>query len=243
MVMSPDMVMAAGQVLQSVNPIQKAIFGGKKKKGPSIDDQYAAAAKWGPHIFRKDLEAKMKLADIHGIHKLQMLGLPAAALPGVSVPPPDGGQDSGVIDALSAAGEGFSRIRAAGAQSTMERLQERLLTAQVEGQEIQNARSASELALATTGVPPALGKFDDNFYEALSNQQPGIQRVRPLFARRLTPDGKQVLEFETEDQDNELLQSLSVLLMAADYARQKSPPFVKWLTRPNRWVRKMWERR
>lgn len=244
---SPDMVMAAGQVLQRINPIQKAIFGGgggsASKVNNAIQDQYALARQWGPKIFAADFRNKMELAEKYGINKLTMMGQPAAAMPGVSVPS-GGGQDGGVLDGLSSIGEGFSRIRA-GAQTTMEKLQERLLTAQIDGQEIENARRASELAvMQQPGNPPSLQTVPDNFYEKLSNTRVGIGAASPLFNLRITQDGIPVREFNTNDSDSETLQALSVPLMGMDYLHGRLRRAKKtWYNTRKRWAQRVREGR
>lgn len=91
------------------------------------------------------LQWKVEDARKAGINPVYALGAqsnPAMAsfMPAVA--------DSGIGDAISRAGSSLQRASEAG-QTAMQRLQERLLTVQIEGQEIENARRASQLALTT----------------------------------------------------------------------------------------------
>lgn len=101
---------------------------------------------------QNSIQWKTADAEKAGIHKLYALG--AQTNPGMaafSAPL----QDNSMGNAIADAGSGLARAAAAG-QTNLQRLQERLLGTQIEGQEIDNAERRSRLALSSGAMssPP-----------------------------------------------------------------------------------------
>ena len=120
---------------------------GKKKKGPDADDLMAMQEKYRIAAFRKNMD----LAKEYGIHPLTMLGVPTSSGASVSAPFQD---EESFGEKLGRAGQDIGRALNSGL-TNMERLQERLLTAQIEGQEIDNISRASMIARHNQpGNPP-----------------------------------------------------------------------------------------
>lgn len=115
-------------------------FGLSKLGGGEKRPRYRDALQAQIYATENDINTKMKMAKQHGIHPLMMLGAPSA-----SAPTPHIASSSG-FQSLAGAGSDISRAISAGHTTNLEKLQERLLAAQIEGQEIDNVSRASQLA-------------------------------------------------------------------------------------------------
>lgn len=121
-----------------------ALGGGEKR--PRYRDALNAQM-WAT---KNDIDVKMQKAKEHGIHPLMMLGVGSA-----SAPTPHIASSGSMGPALANAGADISRAVSSGQSSNLERLQERLLSAQIEGQEIDNVSRASQIARTNSaGSPP-----------------------------------------------------------------------------------------
>lgn len=137
---------------------------------------------------------KVEDAKRAGIHPLYALGSQPASFSPVAV------QGGHIADTFDKIGSNIDRARQAG-QTSLERLQERLLSAQVEGQEIDNAYKASQYSRlnrsAQLGPPmPGGGKLDMLPAEVThhANQAPSVEfgPASPAIKYFEMPDGSVV---------------------------------------------------
>lgn len=142
--------------LNAISSIAGAFGGGEKRPKASEAVKYLIGTKFdknGNYISWSDAQAihernmltkRMKSAKSLGIHPLMAIGMPTSGTPSVPVSTPSADNS---LERFASAGADISRAVVAGA-SNMERLQERLLEAQIEGQEIDNVMRASQARTA-----------------------------------------------------------------------------------------------
>jgi len=135
--------------------IAGGLFGGGKDKTAFYEGrrQYNENLKFAKQQYYHQVEDRVRDAKNAGVHPVYALGGSSAQFsPGIAV---TGLQDKeSVGQRLQKAGAGISR--AAEAMATeRERLGNRLLESQIEGQEIANAKAASDARIATQSAPPA----------------------------------------------------------------------------------------
>lgn len=162
------------------------------------------------HLDLNRLSWLVKGAKRAGIHPLHAIGLPATAPASYSASA-GGGADN--FSRFAAAGADISRALHAGS-SNMERLQERLLETQIQGQEIDNVMRASEVARvnAMPGSPPA-GLMLGEKLQQMPHAGLGLARgVHPLHVTAIDEKGRPIRMFNTQDLgDNEIVQALHAL--------------------------------
>lgn len=146
------------------------------------------------------IQWKVADAEKAGIHKLYALG--AQTNPGMaSYMSPQLPVSNPMGNAIADAGNGLARAATAG-QTTMQRLQERLLETQIDGQEIENAAKRSTMALkggAQITPPFPSSGFDDNSMTA-QTMMAGHGYNRPI----INPD----LSQSREDMPSEIVRQL-----------------------------------
>ena len=133
--------MGFGSIVGSVVGGALGLLGGKQANNQAQDNFYLNSA-LQKEFAQNGIRWKVDDAKAAGIHPLAALGSQTASFPPISI---DG---SGVGSAIANFGQDISRsVTAAASQG--ERLQQRLLSAQIEGQEIENAYRASQLSRLT----------------------------------------------------------------------------------------------
>lgn len=196
-------VFGGGEKRPRYEPYMKAMVGpGNYDKGVNT------LAKVNAFADKAAFNARMELAKQHGIHPLHMMGLPSTSQAAPSVV--SSGRD---YSSFAMAGSDIARSLMAG-QSNMERLQERLLEAQIEGQEIDNVSRASQVARtnAMPGSPPS-GLMLGERLQSIPHSGLGISRgVHPLHTVAIDEDGNPVRLFNSEDLgDNDIAQLLHTM--------------------------------
>jgi len=184
------------------NALGGAVSGlfGKKKRGPDEGDQIVMRGR----ALDADVAQKIETGKKYGIHPLTMLGVqsPYVGQSTMSSSGPSFGQD------LAMQGVDLARSVAAG-QSNMERLQERLITAQIEGQEIDNVSRASMLARANQ---PGTGPNGVGLSETISkmnvNKVGYRDDMQPLHTIGYDEAGDPIRFYNEELGDNEIAQAL-----------------------------------
>lgn len=149
----------AGQVASSV--IGSALGGGEKRPSYRPYMKAMGLPKGAGLMDAKKLEiatdwqARMDAAKKHGIHPLHALGVNVQTTSPVAHVGQSGNPSLG--NAIAQGGSEIARAVSAG-QSTMEKLQERLLLAQIQGQEIDNVSRASMVArtFSAPGTGPGI---------------------------------------------------------------------------------------
>lgn len=147
--------MGLGSFLGSIaGPVLGGLIGGKNSKDAG-DANYEAQKEFAQYGIRW----KVDDARAAGIHPLYALGAQTLSFAPSYVG--DSSLGAGISAGLQAAGSEFDRAREA-KQTDAERLTNRLLETQIQGQEIENAYRASRLARLTdpTQVPPAMPSVD-----------------------------------------------------------------------------------
>lgn len=144
-----QMLSAAGSKLfgDAVGALSNSLFGGSDDEEMMRDQ---ASINWNMQreFLQNQLQWRSNDAKAAGIHPVAALGVQPVSGSPVAV---GGGSGRGPSFGDQLASEGAGLYRAAMAtQSTMERLQERLLSAQIDGQEIENAKKRSDLALTSS---------------------------------------------------------------------------------------------
>lgn len=151
-------------------------------------------------------KTKMQMAKDYGVHPLMALGVATPYAPTPTIASSDN-----TFQRIAQAGSDLSRAITAG-QSNMERLQERLLQAQIQGQEIDNASRASQLARtyqpgSGPGIP-AGSTLNDRLAEV-----PGLfgnaDGYLPLHTVAFDESGRATRVFNTNELgDNEIAQAM-----------------------------------
>lgn len=169
-------------------------------KGPSVGDLITGQKQ----ADRRSFKTKMQLAKQYGIHPLTMLGVNTTAPTAHSVSSePSLGQN------LAMAGADIARSVGSSHSSNLEKLQERLLSAQIEGQEIDNVSRASQLArVSGAGNPPASSM--QSAKDLISNMDTPFGRTQganPLHKTAYDEEGNAIRMFNEEDLgDNDIAQ-------------------------------------
>lgn len=188
----------------------------RKRERDSTRIAYEEALRYAPQEFQQ----KMDMAKQHGIHPLMMLGVGSPQMPSPSIASA-GGSDMGA--AIANAGADISRAVASGHQTNLEKLQERLLAAQIEGQEIDNVSRASQIARVNgAGSPPAASNVasQKETIRAMDTPFGRTQGAFPLHKTAYDEQGNAVRFFNEEDLgDNDIAQIAHFLRYTApDYA-------------------------
>lgn len=175
------------------------LFGGKQKRGPSMDDML----KFQRRSIFQNLRSTVEAAKENGIHPLMALGSPASSPMSFSASAGGGGSNN--FADFANAGADLARSIEAGQPTRMQQLQERLLTAQIEGQEIDNVSRASQVARTSQPGNPPLGV---GLNERLADMPAGFGHatgVFPLSKVSFDEQGDPVRLFNEEDLgDNEM---------------------------------------
>lgn len=151
----PATISAAGQFLGGAGSILSGLgIGGSKSKGPSLQEQYAAAQGHERDSFNQ----KMSLAQQHGIHPLAMLGVPMNTFQPSIVPETTSGPD---FAAIGHGAEQVSRSFVKPPDAQSDPMQDRLVAANVRLAEAQAKKAEwdalrSEFATADVAAPPLL---------------------------------------------------------------------------------------
>lgn len=159
----------AGGVLQGIGGVVdgiKGLFGGKSNGAA----KEARHIQWDNYVTAKDLayngiQRRVEDAKKAGVHPVYALGGSTAQFtPSTAA---FVGNDGSVGDSMRQMGAGLQRAAAVG-QTPQERLANRLIESQIEGQELDNAKKASDLRLQQTGATVPLG-INDAFKHRLAS--------------------------------------------------------------------------
>jgi hypothetical protein len=168
---------ALGQVLTKINPIQKAIFGGDD--GPGITEQINNNARAYRRLNNVQWSQTINNAKHYGIHPLVAMGSGHSQTP---LPTLQNNKTSDT-DRMSAFGSGIGRAAEA-LMTERQRLQNKLLEKQIDGTEIANTKAASDLALRTTGAPPAMMEAMPSRSISASIDNEGVEAAHtPLYKK------------------------------------------------------------
>jgi len=183
---------AAGPIGSALGGAVGSLFGGGKKRGPSEDDLRAFRMHDIYDTFRHTLGA----AKEFGIHPLTALGVQTTGS-GYSTASA-GGTDYKSM--MSDAGADIGRAIAAGG-TNLDKLQERLLLAQIQGQEIDNVSRASMLATKTNAVgsPPAMPPGAKAMLNSISTPLGSADGLLPLHTMAYDENGTPIRFFNTND--------------------------------------------
>lgn len=189
-------------------------LGGRSKRGPSFEDQLIMRSR----ALDKDVASKIRVGQKFGIHPLTMLGVQSPYQLTGSASTSGGSRMDNLGEAIASAGTDLSRSVKA-PMSNAEKLQERLLLAQIEGQEIDNVSRASMLRRANQpGDPPA----GTGLNERLSKVTPGLGAATgamPLHRVAFDEEGSPVILYNDDLGDNEMAQ-------AAHFFRYTAPSYI-----------------
>jgi hypothetical protein len=189
--------LSLGSIFSGLGGVASAFGGG----GPSGADARGRARSAQEEAYRiNTISARNMLSYIRegaekaGIHPVYALGGSSSQFS----QPVVGGYGDGKPSAgerLSRAGAAISRAAEAYAEQR-ERLTNRLLSAQVKGQELDNAKKASDIVIANTDAPPGMpGSYQ------FQRNQPVPHRYLPM----INPDGSITSVTNPEAGDNEFL--------------------------------------
>lgn len=176
-----DPLVTSTLISTGANILGKFFGGGDDAAEKAADANYAIQKEFAKNGIRWRVEDAQRA----GIHPLYALG--AQTTPGSPVMV-DGGSNSNPIgESLAEAGSGIARAMAAG-KTSLERLQEQMLTAQIKGQEIDNAKAASDLALSSgagIGPPGPMGnvKMSASEMESVARGNHGLAASIPAAAQ------------------------------------------------------------
>jgi hypothetical protein len=140
----------AATVVKTGFDIGSSLFGGDD--GPGFQEQLNNQRVALRDLTRQKWAETFRAADKYGIHPLVALG---ANQTHDGTMPVDYSAGQSSANKWSQLGSSVSRATEA-LMTERERLQNRLLESQIDGQEISNAKNASDLAVATTGAPPGM---------------------------------------------------------------------------------------
>lgn len=210
----PILSAVGSQFLQAgVDSVINSVFG---KKGPGfqaqLNDQRRAARELIPEQIHADTGARMEVAKKYGISPLTMLGVPTTSMSTNFV-------GSGATPPFSSGGQDISRAMNAG-QTTMEKLQERLLLSQIRGSELDNDMKAS--ALSRSVAPPGTASLGmgqgleysktDSRYLPQGALPLGIGDEAPFLRRAVDEAGDTIRVYNSQDLgDDETMQVMSAL--------------------------------
>lgn len=186
------------------------LLGGKKKRGPSWEDQLTMHRQG---IFT-DMKAKMDAARENNIHPIVALGGNFTGPQAQAQFGESGGTDWGSV--LDSAGQGVSRAVAAAASREEREIAKASAKLSLENQELQNARLRSEIALMhQAGQPPSYSwsapETKDARYPQQSHMPMGYGDTAPLLRFGRDPAGNMIRVYNDDLGDNEMLQAASAL--------------------------------
>lgn len=225
-----------GKAAGGLGSLVGGLFGGGKKRGPDESDLRAFAMHQTYDHFRNTIGA----AKENGIHPLTALGLSPTSS-GYATASSGGGTDYKSM--LSDAGADIGRALSAGT-SNAEKLQERLLLAQIQGQEIDNASRASMLArsVAMPGSPPGMPSGAKAMLNSIPTPIGSADGMIPLHTMGYDENGTPIRFFNTNELgDNELAQAFHTLRytvpdfiqgtgrsLGKKLYKKATTPFYKW---------------
>lgn len=214
-----------------------SLLGGLMGKD-SDDDNRAAAAKqaarelafsreqfdWQKKLSTEGIRMRVADAEAAGIHKNIAAGVQPSSFSPVSIGSQPYMSGNPMGEALSAAGENIGRAISA-SSTPMERLQEKLLSAQIDGQEIDNAKKRADLAL-NSQVGPAFPAPGSTSADGSINvdQLPALQGyggAAPLFKMAYLRDGSAIRVYNDASGDNEFLMAATLPVSAMDWAANR----------------------
>lgn len=188
------------------------LFGKKSKKGPSLEEQYAAHAASQHDLARTLPSSQVAGWKAAGIHPLAGLGMASPGVPGFSS---IGQEDNSHQAWADQAGQGVSRAVSAymsREEREISRLSSKLA---LENQQLQNDRLRSEIALMSQ---PGTGPSVDSRYPESSSMPMGFGDTAPLLRLGRDSKGNPVRVWNDDLGDNEIMQALSSVLMTVpDY--------------------------
>lgn len=207
-------------VINAGSSILGGLFGGKKKKGPSLEDQYKAHLQSQRELARYLPIEQVRGWQAAGIHPIYgMSGGSAQYSSPALIGDSDGGSSLG--ERIQGMGEGIGRAAEALASSEERALNRRLLEAQVrtaeadaDGRILSNVKLAADARLATqAGTPNPL----DARYATDKDMPIGYGSAKPFWTIAQMPNGRFARVYNTNDLgDNEVLQAISSPVAVAD---------------------------
>lgn len=209
-----SLISAGGGLLGSV-------FGGKKKRGPDLDDIQA----FNQQNFENLFKSKMNMADKFGLHRLTMLGVDPGSGSVQPVFSGDGGGGPSAGDFIDQAGQGISRAVAAYAGREERDVMLQSMALDLENKRLQNQRLASEIRLMQSpGTPPPLPV------------DPLGGKTVPRWTYLAEPDGMVTRVLNQDAGDNEFMMGQDFLMhslpdMAKNYTRRSMDNFQRFLGR------------
>jgi len=190
----------------AISGISSAFGGGDD--GPSVGYQLMKQNQWNKIAAREMPLAQKEGWEKAGIHPIYGMGGSSSQF---SAPMSVGDSTApNMGKSLAEAGAGISRAAEA-MSNERERLQNRMLNTQIKGQELENAKKASDLVVATTSQTPGL----PGSYTFQRNQNVPM-RYMPM----VNPDGSITSVTNPEAGDNEFL-------MAYDFMTKTMPDELK----------------
>lgn len=174
-----DWGLAASAGIQAVS----GLLGSKQKRGPSEKDMYTI----NRNNIMNNMKATIDGARENGIHPLMALGqMPSYS--GIAAPSSAPQRD---LSSFANAGTDLARAVTAG-QTNLEKLQERLLTAQIEGQEIDNVSRASQVARTNQpgnppGMPQGVRTIPKEVIANMGSHELGIAAAEQIFNYKGVP--------------------------------------------------------
>lgn len=194
-----------GNFLSGFGGAVSSLFGGKQKRGPGPEDLMATQLKYED----KSFERLWERAKRFGIHPLAMMGAPSSG-GGISFSG-NSPSDPSFGERLGQAGVDIGRAMSAGLTST-EKLQERLLLAQIQGQEIDNISRASMLARSQQpGNPPVGSSLNDRLAGMVHNKLGMADGVVPLSRIAVDEGGTPLRVYNDDLGDNEVMMGVHAL--------------------------------
>lgn len=215
-----------GSAISALGGISSA-FGGGKKRGPDLDDQYVAANKWAGIAF----DQKMEMAEKYGISKLYMLGAQPTQLPSVSI-----GDNSGPSrgERLSMAGQDISRAGRA-LMSHGDRLDDTLQALSLERAGLENELLRSQISRVRQQSNPALANPGAQGLEAVIGDIPANQlgiadSIKPLYRVGYDQKGNPFRIFNDDLGDNDWAMAATLPVTGMDlYHGNVTRPLAKKL--------------
>nr|QJB20682.1 MAG: DNA pilot protein [Microvirus sp.] len=240
--------MITSTLISAGSNILGGLFGGKSKKGPSLEDQYGAAAVASQNQARLMPSHQVAGWKAAGIHPLAGLGLSTPAAPAFGQVGGNDGPDWG--SRLSEMGQGVSRAAAAFASREEREMAKASGVLQLENQQLQNDRLRSEIALmhsaGTPGLSSTLGSNGDARYSTQRELPIGFGDQGPMWRHMVNEFGEKsrVLN-EDVIGDSEVLQALSSVVTLGDMlgnymtsARSPGGKLSSWLAKRRKYIKK-----
>lgn len=211
-----------------------SLFGGKSKRGPSLQDYYSYTYQG----WQDEIPVKVAAAKKAGVHPLYAIGAPTTGFS----PPAMVGSDSGPNMGQRLADFGQDVSRAVGAYASREDRERAAVNAALdtENRQLQNDLLRSQIRRASSagtasGVTldgPVVGQSDAR-YPIQQNMPMGYGDTAPLWVKGKDANGDPVRVYNTNGLgDNETLQVLTSPAAVYDMVRNLGQRFGKWLGTP-----------